>query len=166
MGITHKTDGKSGDRAATRSSNASGNSTSSQFHSASSNRTNSSETISEKFTQKADNDDDKYTAHDTTDTFDHRKIYVAPNFYFYVGFTAIFLAWIFYSQMSSNSIVEYERDRTLQEQAAQRAEAALIASQHQQQMEYTRRASAEVEQNNAILRNSTDLLRDSSSRSL
>lgn len=66
--------------------------------------------------------------------------------------------------MNTNGMIEQERDRTLQEQAERRrqqfADAAFAAQQQQAQV------SNEAAQNNAILRNSTDLLRDSSSRSL
>lgn len=97
MGVTHKTDGKSD--------------TSSESTSASAR----ADPISERFTQKAA-DDDRYSTHDQSDTHEYRT-QQAEKRYYYVGavFTIIITIYCLMLSSDNQSYLDSERDRTLRE---------------------------------------------------
>lgn len=78
--------------------------------------TTTSEPISEKFTQRPDNEDTYYEEHDVTDTHEYKKNQLGPRFYFVFGMLIVFLAFLFTTSSKTESFIEYERDRTLAEQ--------------------------------------------------
>lgn len=91
MGITFKSDGKS--------------------------ETNtSSEPLSEKFTQRPKDEDFYYEEHDITETRDYKKGQLGPRFYFMVGILLVFLFFTFGAASNTDSLIDYERDKTLAEQ--------------------------------------------------
>lgn len=78
--------------------------------------TTTSEPISEKFTQRPDNEDTYYEEHDVKDTHEYKKNKLGPRFYFVVGMMIVFIAFLFAMDKKSESFLDYERDRTLAQQ--------------------------------------------------
>lgn len=144
MGITRKTVGKS---------------TESKHTTSTDNKTGQpDETISQKFTQKADYDD-SYSPTDKTDTHEYRKEKIETNFYFYFGFIVVVMGIVIFMQYNTETIVNYERDKTLKARAAEVAAAA--AASHVPFEDHSMEG-----QNNAVLRQSGDILKDSPVRSI
>lgn len=144
MGITRKTVGKSSESKQTTSTDKQAG--------------QPEEPISQKFTQRADYDD-SYSPTDKTDTHEYRKEKIESNFYFYFGFIVVFLGIVIAMQVNSQAIIDYERDKTLKERAAEAAAAA--AASH---VPFDH--SSMEGQNNAVLRQSGDILKDSPVRSI
>lgn len=145
MGITRKTVGKSTESKHTTSTTD--------------NQTGQSdEPISQKFTQKAENDD-SYSPTDITDTHEYRKEKIDSSFHYYFGFAVVFLGLLISFQLNTQALVEYERDITLQARSAEIAAAA--AASHVPFEDHSMEG-----QNNAVLRQSGDILKNSPVRSI
>lgn len=141
MGITRKTVGKSSE---SRNTTSTDNQTGQQ-----------DEPISQNFTQKAEYDDG-YSPTDKTDTHEYRKEKIESNFYYYFGFIVVFLGFVLFMQLNTETLVEYERDKTLKARAAEAAAASHVPFEDH---------SMEG-QNNAVLRQSGDILKNSPVRSI
>lgn len=140
MGITRKTVGKSTESKPTTSTDKQTG--------------QPDEPISSKFTQKADYDD-SYSPTDKTDTHEYRKEQIDSNFYFYFGFIVVFIGFVILMQLNTQVLVEYERDKTLNERAAAAAASHVPFEDHSMEG-----------QNNAVLRQSGDILKNSPVRSI
>lgn len=71
------------------------------------------------FTQGANDDrSDDYKSHDKTDTHEYRQNKIGSGFYFAIGFGLILAGSILYmNDTGSQQMLDYERDKTLREQA-------------------------------------------------
>lgn len=145
MGITRKTVGKSTESKHTTSTD---NKTTGQ----------PDEPISQEFTQKAEHDD-SYSPTDKTGTHEYRTEKNESNYYYYFGFAVIFVGVYIFMQTNTEAIVEYERDKTLKARAAEVAAAA--AASHVPFDDHSMEG-----QNNAVLRQSGDILKNSPVRSI
>lgn len=81
----------------------------------------SSEPISEKFTQRPQSEDTFYEEHDVKDTHDYKKNQLGPRFYFTIGMMIVFIAFLFSMEGRKESYIEYERDKTLDQQRQREA---------------------------------------------
>ena len=102
------------------------------------------------FTQKS-NDSENYKEHDPTGSFEYRKNKLESNFYFYLGFFIILCGYFFYTLLDTESVVEYERDKVFEQRRREADE---------------QREWLAAKQNNAVLNQSQDLLKDKPMRSI
>lgn len=79
----------------------------------------SSETISEKFTQRPKDEDTHYEEHDQTETLDYKKNQLDYRVYFAFGVLGIFIISYVFTSTKTQDMLDYERDRTLAEQQQQ-----------------------------------------------
>lgn len=72
--------------------------------------------ISDKFTQRPNDEDAYYEAHDVRDTLDYKKNVLGSRFYFAFGMLIVFVLFLLSLSDNSENFIDYERDRTLEEQ--------------------------------------------------
>lgn len=84
----------------------------------------SAENSDNLFTQGTKDDrSDEYKSHDQTDTHEYRRDKIGSLYYFSLGFALFVAASIWYmSETGVSQVLDYERDKTLREQAEAAAE--------------------------------------------
>lgn len=142
MGITHKTDGKSNNSSTTENSTAS-----------------TGETISEKFTQGS-REEKNYSKTDKSGTVEFEKENDSIPYKF-LGMAIVIIGVFLFMNNQSQAIVEYERDQLFAERAA---EAKRVAEA--ERAEAVRQQNLMEAQNNAIIRQSKDILKENPLRSI
>ncbi|XP_053689858.1 protein tumorous imaginal discs, mitochondrial-like isoform X1 [Sabethes cyaneus] len=120
MGVTFKTDGKSSNSSCFSSTTSASSSSSSSWSSnsaSSRSKTASEENISEKFTQRAQEDDSKnYRSTDRSSLRSDKQNTEGARFYFGLGLILVFVWFIYYNYSQIPRQLELERDAALERQ--------------------------------------------------